>query len=362
MSHIKLRLDPRIRNIRLEDDGSDETAIMKNVKNNANKTNLYLNREKMSNYESFVEKLRTSISDNFEGEIHDWNTIKESIGIIINNNIHGFGKNIVDFIDLGNWDYISSFSFDDQKRMLELEWWSNVKFHIYIDSVLYIKYRKSVYAFLKGYYQDEKVINAIYNTRCQSYNWEREGCYTINIQRIVNREEQNILIPIINCYTACILTRPPVGTVASVGVSRNLMDIINLHFASEKMKLLRKQLIDLVDYDRDALQEKGNTARRYLEYILMLVNVRIINDSKVVYQKEMLGKLTLVIDLLNHKPSKKEIKDALSILNACSHHGGIRLEKNDVIFALDFIEKIIFSIENTNINQLQLDNIFKHQL
>ncbi|MCX3308272.1 hypothetical protein ORN12_04515 [Pantoea vagans] len=310
----------------------------------------------MSNYDNFIEELKASISESFEREIHDWYTIKKSIEIVINKNIHGFGKNIVDFIDLGNWDYISSYSFDDRNRMLELEWWSNVKFHIYIDSIFYIENNKSVYAFLKGYYHDVKTINKIYNTRCSSCNIEREGSYTISIERVIKGIEQHISSPIINCYTACILTRPPLGRVASVGTSRNLMDAINLHLASEKIKTLRIQINELVDYDRDTLQEKGNTARRYLEYILMLINVRV-NNSKIIYQEEMLGGLTPVIELLDGKPTKREIQDAQSILNACSHHGGIMIEKNDVIFALDFIEKIISSIENTDINRLQLDNM-----
>ncbi|EFM8638837.1 hypothetical protein A5952_005017, partial [Escherichia coli] len=104
----------------------------------------------------------------------------------------------------------------------------------------------------------------------------------------------------------------------------------------------------------------GNTARRYLEYILMLVNIRIMHLNNVQYQEQMLGSLVSVIEALDYEPlMKNDVEITKDILNACSHHGGVRIEKKDVIFSLEVIENLIKAIKKTDINKLQLDGMFK---
>lgn len=315
----------------------------------------------MTDFSIFHEKLAKSINGDFDKEIYDWDIIKRSITILIKDNIHGVGRNIVDFIDLGNWDYISNFSFDDSLRRLELEWHDNDKFHIYIDSIFLLEHNDSIYLFLKGFYHDEISLNKIYNTKCTSCILENTGSYMVDIYRVVKRVNEVIQTPNINCYTACILTRPPIGKfVTQSSFSQSLMDALNLSLAINKINSLYDEVQSIKENDRDSLQEKGNTARRYLEYILMLINIRIMHLENVQYQEQMLGSLVSVIKNLNYTALlKNDVDIAKDILNACSHHGGIRIEKKDVIFSLDVIKNIILAIENTDINKLQLNNIIK---
>lgn len=308
----------------------------------------------MMSYSIFLEKIKKSINGNFAVEIHDWDIIKDSITKIINDNIHGAGRNIVDFIDLGNWDFISSFSFDDSERRLELIWHPDDKFHIYIESAVFFEYDSIIYAFLKGYYNDKRTLNKIYNTKCTSCNFDHSALYMTDISRIIKRTCESIQTPNINCYTTCISTRPESGVAKSAGVSRHLMDSINMSLAYKKIDSLYSDVHSVQEYDRDTLQEKGNTARRYLEYILKLVSIRLVHLNTTQYQEEMLGSLVSVIHKLDYKPLKHEIKNAIETLNACSHHGGTRIKKTDVISSLDFIKKIITGIEKTDINKLQL--------
>ncbi|HAV2166889.1 TPA: hypothetical protein JHK21_002839 [Escherichia coli] len=314
----------------------------------------------MTAYSNFFDKINQSINGNFNCEIHDWNVIKYSISILINNNVQGAGCNIVDFIDLGNWDRISAFSFNDSMRRLELEWHQNDKFHIYIESIVFVELNDTMYAFLKGYYNNSTTLNKIYNTRCSSCLFENSGGYMVDIYRTVRRVDEVIQTPNINCYTTCILTRPLNSYVTSPSFSRELMDAINLSLAHEKITSLRHDVINIQEYDRDSLQEKGNTARRYLEYVLMLVNIRIMHLNNVQYQEQMLGSLVSVIDALDYTPiAENDVEIAKNTLNACSHHGGVRITKEDVIFSLDVIDNLIKTIEGTDINKLQLDGMFK---
>ncbi|WP_216074064.1 hypothetical protein, partial [Acinetobacter baumannii] len=72
------------------------------------------------------------------------------------------------------------------------------------------------------------------------------------------------------------------------------------------------------EHDRDSLQEKGNTARRYLEYVLILVNIRLMHLNNVQYQEQMLGSLVSVINTLEYTPlMKNDVQIASDILNAC---------------------------------------------
>ncbi|WP_419210693.1 hypothetical protein ABRP32_08455 [Providencia manganoxydans] len=313
----------------------------------------------MSDYSVFFDKLKNSINDNFESEIYDWNIIKNSISILINDNIHGVGSNIVDFIDLGNWSRISRFEFDDSNRRLELEWYENSKFHIYIESVVFVEYDQSIYAFLKGFYHNRSSLNRIYNTKCFSCDFDYSDYY-VDIYRVVKGVKEEIQTPNVNCYTTCILARPSNGRTSSVGDSRQFMDVINISLAHDKISVLYDEVNCIQEYDRDTLQEKGNTARRYLEYLLMIVNIRIKHLKDIQYQEQMLGGLISVIDVIDYKPlQKNDIETAKDILNACSHYGGVRIEKKDVIFSLDVIKNVILAIQETDINKLQLDGIFK---
>ncbi|EGJ6363553.1 hypothetical protein IM237_005189, partial [Escherichia coli] len=291
-------------------------------------------------------QIKETINNKFDHEIHDWDIIKNSITTLINKNIHGAGRNIVDFIDLGNWDFISNFSFDDSTRRLELEWHPNDKFHIYIESVVFVEFNDTIYAFLKGYYHNQLSLNRIYNTKCSSCSFENSGSYMVDVYRTVKRVNETIQTPNINCYTTCILTRPANGHVTSTGFSRNLMDAINISLAEHKIASLHNEVMSIEEYDRDSLQEKGNTARRYLEYILMLVNIRIMHLNNVQYQEQMLGSLVSVIEALDYEPlMKNDVEITKDILNACSHHGGVRIEKKDVIFSLEVIENLIKAIK-----------------
>lgn len=314
----------------------------------------------MTNYSMFSNKTKQSINNKLESEIHDWDIIKNSITVLINDNIHGVGMNIVDFIDLGNWDRISSFSFDDTQRRLELEWYPNNKFHIYIESIIFFEFNSAIYVFLKGYYNNQLCLNRIYNTKCTSCIFENSGSYMVDIYRVVKRVGEKIQTPNINCYTTCILTRPANGNVTSAGFSMNLMDAINLSLAHERIDSLYNDVNGIQEHDRDTLQEKGNTARRYLEYVLILVNIRLMHLNNVQYQEQMLGSLVSVINTLEYTPLKKnDVQIASDILNACSHYGGVRIDKKDVIFALDFIKNLISTIEKTDINKLQIEGLFK---
>lgn len=138
------------------------------------------------------------------------------------------------------------------------------------------------------------------------------------------------------------------------------MDAINLSLAHERIDSLYNDVNGIQEHDRDSLQEKGNTARRYLEYVLILVNIRLMHLNSVQYQEQMLGSLVSVINTLKYMPLiKNDVQIASDTLNACSHYGGVRIDKSDVIFALDFIKNLILTIEKTDINRLQIEGIFK---
>lgn len=314
----------------------------------------------MEKYSIFKNEITDIIKGNYQEEIYDWDSIKEVIKCTIENNPHDFGRNVVDFIDLGNWDFISAYVFDDNRRRLEITWHEGDKFHIYIEAIVVIEANGIIYIFLKGFFNDEAELNRIYNTKCTSCNITKFGTYMLDIYREVKRVNEVIQTPNINCYTTCILTRPLSGGVTPAGYSRDLMDSINISLAEMKIQSLYEDVKIIDNHDRDSLQEKGNTARRYLEYILMLVNVRIMHATSVNYQEQMLGDLVNIINAIDYIPLfKGDVTAAQKILNACSHHGGVRIDKEMINLALDVISNIIAVVKKTDINKLHIDNIFK---
>lgn len=312
-------------------------------------------------YARFVERVKNITSNRLETEIHDWDVIKNLISCVMNDNVHGTGRNVLDFIDNGSWDYIGNLTFHDSLRRVEFEWSKGTLFHIYIESLMAFENDDIVYVLLKGYYNDEKNLNRIYSPKCSSHTIGKFGEYMINVERIVRREVEDIQIPNINCYTACMLTRPITGQITSNHLSRKLMEGYNLLLASNKFDEILEQVTALDEYDRDSLQEKGNTARRYFEYLLMLINMGINYETEIDYQKQMLGDLVGVIDQLDYTPKgKNDVINTQNTLNLCSHHGGVRITKEMLIDALKILIDIKNAFERTDVDKLRLKNILKN--
>ncbi|MDZ8457176.1 hypothetical protein SNA85_10490 [Escherichia coli] len=292
-------------------------------------------------YENFHSDLTNILNGEYEKEIHDWDKIKAVLLHIVKNNYQGFGRNIVDFIDRGSWDRITKIDFKDGNRQLELTWNNGWLYHASIETILIIEHERAFFVLIKSYYQDRKKPNKLYSARCRSYEIDKFGHYMVEVQRVTRSGEEFIQIPNINCYTTAIMIRPPNRVPVSNHASELLMHNINLNLAIAKFDFLLQELSDIKEYDRDALQEKGNTARRYLEYVLMLVNIRAEKEFEEDYQKLMLGSLSRVINFLGlPNKLKNDITLAQELLNSCSHHGGVRIEKNELEQAMETLQQL----------------------
>ena len=292
-------------------------------------------------YKLFHRELTSILNGEYEKEIHDWDIIKKILSHVVSNNYQGFGRNIVDFIDRGSWDRISKIDFNDENRQLEMTWTDSWLYHASVESIFIIVYKQAFFVLLKAYYQDKRLINKLYSARCRSYTISNFGDYMLEVERVTRTGTEFIQIPNINCYTTTIMLRPPSGSPVSNRTSELLMHEVNLMLAINKFASLLAELEHVNEYERDALQEKGNTARRYFEYVLMLVNLRAENKFEKDYQVLMLGSLTGVIKFLGLPDNlKNEVIIAQDLLNACSHHGGVRIEKNKLISAINTLYQL----------------------
>ncbi|EPY0565741.1 MULTISPECIES: hypothetical protein [Proteus] len=294
------------------------------------------------NEQEFIDAANNIIGSNYQIEIYDWKLIKQIINHIVVNNFHGEGRNIVDFIDRGSWDSISQLRFDDVNRQIEMIWHDGWIYHATIESIFVINANGSFYVLIKAYYQEKKTLNRKYSAGCRNHQISHFGDYMVEVRREFRDREDFIQIPNINCYTTCIMTRPSTGAVTSNGTSEKVMHFVNLLLANNKFLSLINEINAIDENDRDSLQEKGNTARRYFEYILMLINIKKQISLNGPYQKQMLGSLTPVINTLNPSTTlQRELNTAQNVLNACSHHGGVRIQKTSLISAINSIINLI---------------------
>lgn len=291
--------------------------------------------------EKFFNDLTDVLKGEYQNEIHDWDTIKKILSLIVADNYQGFGRNIVDFIDRGSWDHITNIEFKDENRLLMMKWNDGWLYHASVESIFVIESKRAFFVLIKAYYQDKKMINRLYSTRCRSFSIGNFGDYMLEVERVTRTGNEFIQIPNINCYTTSIMIRPPSGSPVSNRTSELIMHEVNLKLAINKFASQLTELNTVNEYDRDTLQEKGNTARRYLEYVLMLINLRSENKFEKDYQQLMLGSLTGVIGFLGLPESlKKDLTLAQDLLNACSHHGGIRIEKDKLISAIATVHQL----------------------
>ncbi|HCW3121129.1 TPA: hypothetical protein OXC77_003980 [Enterobacter roggenkampii] len=287
-------------------------------------------------YADFLTITSDIINNRYDEEIYDWNVIKNTINHIIVNNYDGYGSNIVDFIDRGCWDRIIDLQFNDTNRQIEMKWRNGWLYHASVESIIVIHYKEMFFVLVKAFYQDTKTLNRLYSPGSRSFSISTFGEYMTEVRRLTRSGEDFIQIPNINCYTTCIMTRPLAGVPTSNHTSEHIMHSINLNLAKNKFEILKNAIEEIYEYDRDLLQEKGNTARRYFEYILMLINIRSGISFDKPYQDQMLGNLTPVLRLLDLSPEdERRITLAQEVLNACSHHGGVRIKKERLIDSLD---------------------------
>ncbi|MFM5441584.1 hypothetical protein ACET9K_19250 [Aeromonas enteropelogenes] len=295
----------------------------------------------------FHNELTNILRNEYAKEVHDWNDIKNILSHIVTNNYQGFGRNIVDFIDRGSWDYISNIKFKDENRQLEMTWHDGWFYHASVESILVIEHEMAYFVLIKAYYQDRKTINKIYSPRCRTYSVDNFGDYMFEVQRNTRTGNEFIQIPNINCYTTTIMIRPPSRSPVSNHVSELLMHDVNLNLAIDKFGSLLQELYIIEEYERDTLQEKGNTARRYLEYVLMLVNIRSEKKFEKDYQTLMLGSLSEIIKFLDlPNQLKNDVTLAQELLNSCSHHGGVRIGKNKLISAIETLQQLCHWIDS----------------
>ncbi|HBH7064793.1 TPA: hypothetical protein KWI17_000143 [Enterobacter cloacae] len=301
------------------------------------------------NYADFLTNTNDIINNSYEEEIYDWSVIKNTITHIIANNYGGYGSNIVDFIDRGSWDRIIDFQFNDTNRQLEMKWRDGWLYHASVESLIVIRYKEMFFVLIKAFYQDKKTLNRLYAPGSRSFSISAFGEYMTEVRRLTRSGEVFIQIPNINCYTTCIMTRPLEGAPTSNHTSEHIMHSINLSLANNKFYTLQNTIEEIDEYDRDLLQEKGNTARRYFEYILMLINIRSGISFDKPYQDQMLGNLSPVLRLLDlSSEDERKITLAQEVLNACSHHGGVRIKKESLIDSLNALITLCDIIKDTD--------------
>lgn len=300
-------------------------------------------------YDNYLQELSRILTGRFNAEIHDWDVIKQLFNHFYENNCHGRGHNIVDFIDRGCWDHIENVSFVDAERRVELKGGDDTFYHAEVESIIVIEISGMTILLIKAYYQDKKTLRRIYSPRARSINITGFGEYMVEVERTVRSGVESIQIPSINCYTTCIITRPSEGGAFSNSVSENIMHDANLNLAVNKFASLIHDISGIDEYDRDALQEKGNTARRYFEYILMLINLRAEVEMTGPYQRQMLGDLSPIIHSLGIPGTlASDVSRVPEILNACSHHGGTRIVKGDLLTSTESLLQFCHQVQAVN--------------
>ena len=297
----------------------------------------------------FISEFKPRFEDKINLEVKDWEQIKELVSFYIDNDE---GSPIVDFIDLSNWDSVERYSFDDESRTLELVWHDFqandpdglrdyfgvdlIKCDIKIESVVITINRSMPVLLLKGYYQSTKDINLTYNKNCSRINISSNHPFSTEIDRVVKRKEQSIIVPNINCFTMSIV--PNCARYISANESKTLLYKFNIDVVQKRLLAVISELTTVDDANQESLQTQGNIARKCFENALKVLNLKAQVAFEKDYQRLMLGDLVGILRNLDFSDALEfKLPNVLDTLNACSHDSGIFINKEDVFKSILFI-------------------------
>lgn len=305
--------------------------------------------KKLEKIKSFIDEYIELFGGRENKEITNWDEIKAIATFFI---AHKGKTPIVDFIDLSNWDCVESFTFNDENRTLELVWHDFredddesmrqyfgadvIRAEIKIASVTIIPNKKIPILIFKPYFREQKELNQIYNRGCSEFKFLNSHPFCTQISRVVKRKIELTTIPNINCYTTSVV--PDCARFISAQDSKELLYKYNISVTCAQIHKLLSLVEKVDEHEQEELHTYGNTARRYFENALKVLNLKKGIRFEKDYQKLMLGDLTAVLE--NREDAEKcgfTLQNVLDTLNKCSHDAGVFIAKNDIKRTLLFI-------------------------
>lgn len=320
--------------------------------------------EILEELQEFINELKKRYTEIINKEITDWDTIKAVISFFIT-----FSKKtcIVDFIDICNWDYIASHSFDDSNRILEMIW------HDYTDAPDNDEMRLTIYAsgahktlcqiqinsimlsankgfptlLIKSTFREEKQINREFNNGCSDFHKEKSRLFSIDIAKVVKKKVHRITIPNINCYTVSLV--PKSAIVIRAHDSKMFLYTMNMKLAIDRIADSIKLLSKINNNDFEEIKDKGNRIRRDFENALKILNLNRGTQHSKDYQKLMLGDLTSALDTSTVLMELGlNLDKTVTVLNQCSHDSGVNVPMDDLILASVYV---LYVISQQKINE-----------
>ena len=304
----------------------------------------------------FLQEFNDKYLSHKDLEITDWDLIKEIVSFFIDGHAE---SNVLDFIDISNWDSIESFTFDDEKRTLNLVWHnfldSENEFEIQafgahlltcevkVASILLTLNKGLPVLLIKGLYQDPKVIQRTYNNGCSKMDTFICHPFSVEIVKVVKRKLHSIVVPNIYCYTMALL--PNYMNYISAVESKDHLFSENIKLICLRVTKLMKDLDSVEESDQERLCQIGNTTRIHFENGLkvLFLKARTHFDDSIPalegdYQKAMLGDLTRAIKNTDFAGQMNlKLQDVVTLLNTCSHDSGTYIKKEDIVKAQMFV-------------------------
>jgi len=304
----------------------------------------------------FLQEFSDKYLSHKDVEITDWDLIKEIVSFFIDGHEE---SNVLDFIDISNWDSIESFSFDDEKRTLNLVWHNfldsgdELEIHVFgahlltcevkIASILLTLNKGLPVLLIKGLYQEPKIIQRTYNNGCSKMDTFTCHPFSVEIVKVVKRKLHSIVVPNIHCYTMALL--PNYMNYISAVESKDHLFSENIKLICLRVTKLMKDLDSVEESGQERLCQIGNSTRIHFENGLkvLFLKARTHFDESILplegdYQKAMLGDLTRAIKNTDFAGEMNlKLQDVVTLLNTCSHDSGTYIKKEDIAKAQLFV-------------------------
>jgi hypothetical protein len=254
------------------------------------------------------------------------------------------GLVILDFLDMGNWDIVEKFSFDNESRILTLVWHdfndveeepdvkedrqmlfpaSLYSLAININTIVPICGEKSAIFLINGFAKTEKEIKQLYRDGASEFNLSDNSFFEKRIVRKVNKEWEIIDFHCTPIYSIAII---PKRAGISSGDSKNLLYLHNVDESIKRITRVIDALDNVAANNYDEICEKLNTARRVLESVLKIECCFREVEVKSNYSQLLLGQLFSLLKEFKMPEEQLFLNRTTELLNEFSHDSGKPVE------------------------------------
>lgn len=311
----------------------------------------------------------SSILNQGDEHFYDINDAKKLIDKLL---IETEGWVILDFLDYGGWDRITSVEIVDEEYLKltyrNLEGSSNAGLILHFQDLYTLVNENLSAIFIRGYSIKKDDVKKRFEENASSFKFVRNRNFSIEFVRTINGMEETYQVMTSPIYSFAIL---PKDTPLQPQNSQEVLFYFNFGINLSRLEKVKEKLEGLSPNDFDEIRSLGNTTRVIFESVLKIEvctlehHVSFLGykkpretNFKKDYNKLMLKDLKGFINKFMKEEKRQEFNKMIDSCNTHSHDSGFKIQKEEILELVDSITKYTSNLLDLSMDYKKLNEYY----